>query len=72
VAIYPATAFLAATGAVRRALSELRARGRVQDARADMLSLQDYHALLRFHDYAEAEQRYAPATSGTREAQAHG
>ena len=72
VAIYPATAFLAATGAVRRALRELRARGRVEDARADMLSLQDYHALLRFHDYAGAEQRYAPANSTTREAQAHG
>lgn len=61
LAIYPATAFLAATGAVRGALTELRERGRAEHTLEGMLSLAQYHDLLDFKAYVAAEERYAPA-----------
>ena len=56
VAIYPATAFLAATHAVRTALGCLRRDGRIADL-ATLATLEEYHAVLRFADYARLEMR---------------
>jgi 2-methylisocitrate lyase-like PEP mutase family enzyme len=62
IAIYPATAFLAATRAVRAALTSLRRDGRVEDL-SQLATLEQYHAVLRFADYARLETRLsAPAT----------
>jgi 2-methylisocitrate lyase-like PEP mutase family enzyme len=56
VAIYPATAFLAATHAVRGALTELRRAGRIDDL-SRLATLEEYHEVLRFADYARLESR---------------
>ena len=59
IAIYPATAFLAATWAVRSALSELRHRGRAEASLEHMLTLEEYHDILKFKDYVAIESRYS-------------
>ena len=56
VAIYPATAFLAATFAVRTALAQLRRDGRIEDM-SQIASLDDYHKILNFSKYAALEAR---------------
>jgi 2-methylisocitrate lyase-like PEP mutase family enzyme len=56
VAIYPATAFLAATHAVRGALTELRRAGRIDDL-SRLETLEEYHEVLRFADYARLESK---------------
>jgi 2-methylisocitrate lyase-like PEP mutase family enzyme len=62
IAIYPATAFLAATRAVRAALTSLRRDGRVEDL-SQLATLEQYHAVLRFADFARLEtQLSAPVT----------
>jgi 2,3-dimethylmalate lyase len=54
VAIYPATAFLAATFAVRAALVQLRRHGRIEDM-SQLASLEEYHRVLSFSTYADLE-----------------
>jgi 2-methylisocitrate lyase-like PEP mutase family enzyme len=54
VAIYPASAFLAATFAVREVMMQLKRFGRVEDG-SRLASLTDYHSILGFHRYAELE-----------------
>lgn len=62
IAIYPATAFLAATRAVRAALTSLHRDGRVEDL-SQLATLEQYHAVLRFADFARLEtQLSAPVT----------
>jgi 2-methylisocitrate lyase-like PEP mutase family enzyme len=56
IAIYPATAFLAATHAVRGALTELRRAGRIDDL-SRLATLEEYHEVLRFADYARLESK---------------
>ena len=58
VAIYPGSAFLAAAGGVRAVLTEIRDRGRAEDSLARMLTLREYHDLLRFEELLEVEQGY--------------
>lgn len=65
LAIYPATGFLSATGAVRKAFSELRERGRAEASLGMMLSLAEYHELLRFQDFAAADMRYTSDPAGS-------
>ena len=54
VAIYPASAFLAATFAVREVMMQLKRFGRVEDG-SRLASLADYHSILGFQRYAELE-----------------
>jgi 2-methylisocitrate lyase-like PEP mutase family enzyme len=54
VAIYPATAFLAVTHAVRAAMAKLRRDGRIEDL-SDLATLEEYHSVLRFSDYTDLE-----------------
>jgi 2,3-dimethylmalate lyase len=54
VAIYPATAFLAATSAVRQAMAQLRRDGRLEDI-SPLATLEEYHNVLRFSQYADLE-----------------
>jgi 2,3-dimethylmalate lyase len=54
VAIYPATAFLAATFAVRLAMVQLRREGRIEDI-SRLATLEEYHDVLRFSQYAALE-----------------
>jgi len=56
IAIYPATAFLAVTHAVGAAMSKLRRDGRMEDL-SKLATLEDYHKVLRFSDYADMETR---------------
>jgi 2-methylisocitrate lyase-like PEP mutase family enzyme len=56
VAIYPATAFLAATFAVRQVMTELQRDGRIEDM-SRLATLQEYHDVLRFSQYAALESR---------------
>ena len=56
VAIYPATAFLAATHAVRSAVTQLRERGRITDM-SRLASLEEYHKVLHFSEYTATEAR---------------
>jgi 2,3-dimethylmalate lyase len=63
IAIYPATAFLAATFAVRMAISQLRRHGRIEDM-SQIASLEEYHGILNFSNYAALETRLrAPAAA---------
>jgi len=57
IAIYPGSAFLAASGAVRATLAEIRERGRAEQTLERMLSLKEYHAVLHFQDYLTTERR---------------
>jgi 2,3-dimethylmalate lyase len=63
IAIYPATAFLTVTHAVGAAMAKLRRDGRIEDL-SDLATLEEYHKVLRFSDYADLEtqlgQRLAP------------
>jgi len=54
IAIYPASAFLAATYGVREALAQLRSHGRVEDM-SRLVSLEEYHKVLHFSQYAALE-----------------
>ena len=54
IAIYPASAFLAATFAVREVMMQLKRYGRLEDL-SQLASLADYHAILGFHQYAALE-----------------
>lgn len=69
VAIYPATAFLAATFAVRLAMTQLRRDGRIEDL-SQMATLEEYHNILHFSQYAALEAalgaRAANAPAGSR------
>jgi len=56
VAIYPASAFLAATHAVRQAMRELRRHGRIEDL-SHLATLEEYHEVLGFSEYARLETR---------------
>jgi 2-methylisocitrate lyase-like PEP mutase family enzyme len=56
LAIYPASAFLAATHAVREAMRQLRCHGRIEDL-AHLATLEEYHDLLGFSEYARLEAR---------------
>jgi 2-methylisocitrate lyase-like PEP mutase family enzyme len=56
VAIYPATAFLAATAAVRVAMAQLRRDGRLEDI-SRLATLEEYHSVLHFSEYAALESR---------------
>jgi 2-methylisocitrate lyase-like PEP mutase family enzyme len=56
LAIYPATAFLAATHAVRAAMSKLRRDGCIEDL-SELATLEEYHKVLRFSQYAEIETK---------------
>ncbi|QEC46765.1 isocitrate lyase/PEP mutase family protein [Baekduia soli] len=58
VAIYPSIGFLAAAFAVRTAYGELLTRGRAVSLDR-MLSLDEYHAILSFSDFAETSERLA-------------
>lgn len=64
VAIYPATAFLAATRAVREAMANLRKDGRIEDL-SRLATLQEYHDILGFNRYVELEKKLAAPISGT-------
>jgi 2-methylisocitrate lyase-like PEP mutase family enzyme len=54
VAIYPATAFLAATRAVATAMAALRRDGRIEDL-SSLATLEEYHRVLGFNRYLELE-----------------
>jgi 2,3-dimethylmalate lyase len=58
IAIYPATAFLAASAAVRAALEELRTRGRAEGMLDRMLTLREYHGVLGFDEAVAKEMSY--------------
>jgi 2-methylisocitrate lyase-like PEP mutase family enzyme len=68
IAIYPATAFLAVTHAVGAAMTKLRRDGLIQDL-SELSTLEEYHKVLRFSDYAELETQLgkpvALETAGT-------
>jgi len=56
VAIYPASALLAATYAVRAALTQLRRDDVIEDL-SQPATLEEYHEVLRFGEYARLESR---------------
>jgi 2,3-dimethylmalate lyase len=56
IAIYPATAFLAATRAVTTAMQRLHRDGRIEDL-TDLASLQEYHQVLGFSTYTDLESK---------------
>jgi 2-methylisocitrate lyase-like PEP mutase family enzyme len=58
IAIYPATAFLAATFAVRSTMAQLRRDGRVEDL-SQLATLEEYHKILGFSEYTAYEARLA-------------
>lgn len=58
IAIYPVTALLAATDAVRQALIQLRRDGRIADL-TSLATLADYHKVLGFSQYAALESKLA-------------
>ena len=64
IAIYPATAFLAATFGVRAAMADLRRDGCIMDM-TRMATLEDYHKVLRFSDYADLEERLSEREADT-------
>lgn len=67
VAIYPATAFLAATHAVREAMTLLRRDGRIADL-TRLATLEEYHRVLGFPRYAALESALAAGASSARDA----
>lgn len=58
IAIYPATAFLAATRAVREVMALLRRDGRIADL-TRLATLEEYHRILGFSRYAALESALA-------------
>jgi 2,3-dimethylmalate lyase len=58
IAIYPVTAALAASAAVLSVLEELRVAGRAEGMLDRMLTLREYHDVLRFDEAAAREMRY--------------
>lgn len=58
VAIYPATAFLAATRAVATAMETLRRDGRINDL-SSLASLEEYHRVLGFNRYIQLEAQFS-------------
>lgn len=58
IAIYPVTAALAASAAVLSVLEELRVAGRAEGMLERMLTLREYHDVLRFDEAAAREMRY--------------
>jgi 2-methylisocitrate lyase-like PEP mutase family enzyme len=58
IAIYPVTAALAASAAVLSVLDELRERGRAEGMLERMLTLREYHQVLRFDEAAAREMSY--------------
>jgi 2,3-dimethylmalate lyase len=58
IAIYPVTAALAASAAVLAVLEELRVAGRAEGMLERMLTLREYHDVLRFDEAAAREMRY--------------
>jgi 2-methylisocitrate lyase-like PEP mutase family enzyme len=64
IAIYPGTAFLAATYAVREAMARLRRDGRIEDL-SRLASLEEYHKILRFNEHAALELRLAARAGGS-------
>jgi 2-methylisocitrate lyase-like PEP mutase family enzyme len=60
IAIYPATAFLAATLSVRAVMRELRDRGRLEDL-SRIATLEDYHRILGFAEHVALEERFGKA-----------
>jgi 2-methylisocitrate lyase-like PEP mutase family enzyme len=58
IAIYPVTAALAASAAVLSVLRELRERGRAEGMLERMLTLREYHEVLRFDEAAAREMSY--------------
>jgi len=58
IAIYPVTAALAASAAVLSVLQELRVAGRAEGMLDRMLTLREYHDVLRFDEAAARELRY--------------
>jgi 2-methylisocitrate lyase-like PEP mutase family enzyme len=58
IAIYPVTAALAASAAVLSVLRELRVAGRAEGMLERMLTLREYHDVLRFDEAAAREMRY--------------
>ena len=67
IAIYPATAFLAVTHAVGTAMTKLRRDGRMEDL-SQLATLEDYHKVLRFSDYADMETRLSESVLETDDA----
>lgn len=63
IAIYPATGFLAASGAVATAMAELKERGRAESALERMWTLQQYHDFLSFSEYATRDDAYRAAAA---------
>jgi 2-methylisocitrate lyase-like PEP mutase family enzyme len=57
VAIHPGTVFLAATFAVRQAMAQLRRDGRIEDL-SQLATLEEYHRILHFPQYAARESRF--------------
>jgi 2-methylisocitrate lyase-like PEP mutase family enzyme len=58
IAIYPLSAIMAATRAVQIALEDIRERGRVELAEGRTLMLRQYHDVLCFQEYLDAERAY--------------
>ncbi|HEX8862060.1 MAG TPA: isocitrate lyase/phosphoenolpyruvate mutase family protein [Actinomycetes bacterium] len=58
IAIYPVIAALAASAAVLSVLEELRVAGRAEGMLDRMLTLREYHDVLRFDEAAAREMRY--------------
>lgn len=56
--IYPSIGFLAATGGVRKVLSELEDVGRAEQSMEEMLTLAEYHDLLAFDQHSATETSY--------------
>lgn len=67
LAIYPATAFLAATRAVREAMALLRRDGRIADL-TRLATLEEYHLVLGFPRYAALESGLGAGAAGPRDA----
>ncbi len=63
IAIYPGTAFLAATHAVRAAMMALKRDGRIEDM-SQLATLEDYHKVLRFSEFADLETRLSAPADG--------
>ena len=63
VAIYPATAFLAATYAVRSALRRLRSDGRIEDL-SDLATLEEYHQVLGFKRFVDLQDTLGATQAG--------
>jgi 2-methylisocitrate lyase-like PEP mutase family enzyme len=63
IVIYPLTTILAAAGGAQRALEELMEAGRADKRLREMLMLDEYHELVDFYRYQQAENEYRLATS---------